>query len=92
MLVKRIQTAVLLVLLVSAQLLDGVHDTGHLSTPDDQVCSQCLHGKPRQHAALPSLALVTAVAEMGKPSAAVVVQFNSSFLQSPRSRGPPPAG
>lgn len=92
MLVKRIQTAALLALLVSAQLMDGVHGTGHVSTPDDQVCSQCLHGKPKQHAALPLFAPVPAVAEKEKPTAAAVNHFHSAFLLAPRSRGPPSAG
>lgn len=90
--VKRIQTVALLVLLVAAQLLDGIHGVRHFSSPDDQVCSQCLHAKPKQHAALPAFVLAPATTEMESPSRADACLFQSISLLPPRSRGPPPAG
>ncbi len=92
MIVKRIQTVALLALLVTAQLLDGVHGTGHISSPDDQVCSQCLHARPKQYAALPAFALVLATTKLERPSLADASLFQSTLLLPPRSRGPPSNG
>ncbi|OGT81889.1 MAG: hypothetical protein A3H91_02715 [Gammaproteobacteria bacterium RIFCSPLOWO2_02_FULL_61_13] len=79
-------------LLLSAQVLDSVHGISHLGKADDQVCSQCLHGRPKQHATLPALEVALSAAGGCELSATLPDFFSPAFRLSPRPRGPPLAG
>jgi hypothetical protein len=70
---KRIQTAAFLALVLAAQLLGSMHGVSHISGPDDQACSQCLQGKPKQ----PALPPLFAVPQVSRAEAAPAVPLAS---------------
>lgn len=87
----RIQAAAFLLLLFMAQLLGTVHDVSHVSGPDDQACSQCLHGKPKQHGTLAAGFCAPEQSAMPAPVGAAVIAVNNFHGNSFQPRAPPPA-
>lgn len=85
----RIQTATFLLLLVVAQLLSSVHDVSHVSVGDDQACSLCLHGKPKQHAAMADPLPAPAHASPLAPDTRARFAVRYSCQHQFRPRGPP---
>lgn len=89
MIANRLQAIVLLLLLVLTQWLGSVHDVSHVAGADHQACSQCLHGKPKQHAAAPQRIAGADPAVLSIPEARIdaVPQHVHRYKSPPR--GPP---
>jgi hypothetical protein len=85
----RTQGIVFLLALIAAQWLACLHGVSHVSAPDDQVCSQCLHGKPKQHTAPPALAAATTAPAGAAPQHPGHGELRHFLPPAPQPRGPP---